>query len=67
MVFTIDAFQDEQWCIEDLEAAYAAAVRQRQNLVVAVGVKTYVFLTPMEREYRIRRWKALFKETKPPD
>ena len=67
MVFTIDQFQDEQRCIEDLEAAYVAAMRQQQNLIVRVGLQTYTFVTPMEREHRLKRWKQLFKETKPPD
>lgn len=67
MVFTIDQFQNEQRYIEDLEAAYKVALRQQQNLVVRVGIKTYVFVTPMEREHRITKWKRLFQENQPPD
>ena len=66
MVFTIDRFQDERRCIEDLEAAYVAAMKQQQNLVVRVGIKTYVFVVPMEREHRITKWKRLFQENQPP-
>jgi len=67
MVFTIDRFQDEQRCIDDLEAAYAAAVRYGDNLIVRVGFKGYVFVIPMEREHRITKWKRLFQENQPPD
>lgn len=66
MVFTIDRFQDEQRCIDDLEAAYITAMKQQQNLVVRIGVNTYVFSTPMKQEHRLRRWKKLFQENQPP-
>ena len=59
-------YPHEEDNLEMLEALYNVAAQQQQNLSLAVMDRKFFFPLGMERETRIRKFKKIIRESKPP-
>lgn len=59
-------YSHEEDNLEMLEALYNVAAQQQQNLSLTVMGKSFFFPLGMERETRIRKFKKIIRECKPP-
>lgn len=59
-------YPHEEDNLEMLEALYNVAAQQQQDLFLTVMDRKFFFPLGMEREIRIRKFKKIIRESKPP-
>ena len=59
-------YPHEEDNLEMLEALYNVAAQQQQDLSLTVMDRKFFFPLGMERETRIRKFKKIIRESKPP-